>query len=142
MQAFIASDISDYEGYEVLNMDSSTETNFAVYEKDVTVLHQSSTENIVTLQDNENCIFKIQNYTGPTKTGATVSVEGGNGIAAIFKIGSVKTEGDVTVIQGDRSMETDDAFAFIKVETDSAGKGFCCRFQCIGRGIYRVRHRR
>lgn len=119
MQQLMESDISDYEGYQILNMDDSTETNFAVYEKDVQVLQQSSTENIVTLQDNENCIYKIQNYTGPTRTGTVVSVEGGNGTAAIFKIGSVKTEGDVTVIQGDRAMEPEDAFAYIKVETDS-----------------------
>ncbi len=121
MQQLTESDISDYEGCEILNMDDSTETNFAVYEKDVQVLQQSSTENIVTLQDNENCIYKIQNYTGTTRTGTTVSIEGGNGTAAIFKIGSVKTEGNVTTIQGDRAMETADAFAYIKVETDSAG---------------------
>ena len=121
MQMLLQSDISDFmEDYEVLNMDGSTETNFAVYNKDVEVLHYGKTENRVLSQDNENRVFEIQNYTGPTKTGTIVSVECGNGTAAIFKIGSVKTDGDVTTIYGDRSMDPNDAFAYLKVEANSA----------------------
>ena len=120
MQMLRQSSISDFiEDYEVMNLDDSTETNFAVYNENVEVLHYSETENCVLSQDNENCVFEIQNYTGPTRTGTVVSVECGNGTAAIFKIGSVKTDGDVTTIQGDRSMDTNDAFAYLKMETGS-----------------------
>lgn len=119
MQQLIDSDISDYADYQVLNMDDSTDTNFAVYKQDVQVLKTSGTENLVTAQDNENCTYTIQNYTGPTKAGTVVSVEGGNGTAAIFRIQSVKKSGNVTTVQGSTAMDPQDAFAYIKVETNS-----------------------
>lgn len=120
MQVLLQSDISYYmKDYEVLNMDGRTDTNYAVYSKDVEVLYFSKMENRVLSQDNENCVFEIENYTGPTQTGAIVSVECGNGTAAIFKIDSVEKNGDVTTIQGDRSMKTEDAFIYLKIETDT-----------------------
>lgn len=120
MQQLLKSDISYYmEDYEVLNLDEKSDTNFAVYNEDVAVLNSSSTENVVLSQDNENCVFEIENYTGPTKSGAIVSVECGNGTAAIFKVDSVETNGEVTTIQGDRSMKAEDAFLYLKLETDT-----------------------
>ena len=74
MQMLLQSDINDYtEDYKVLNLDESSDTNFAVY--NVAVLYFSRRENVVLSQDNENCVFEIENYTGPTKSGAIVSVE-------------------------------------------------------------------
>lgn len=120
MQQLLKSDISYYmEDYEVLNLDYRTDTNFAVYNEDVAVLYFSRRENVVLSQDNENCVFEIENYTGPTKSGAIVSVECGNGTAAIFKVDSVETNGEVTTIQGDRSMKAEDAFLYLKLETDT-----------------------
>ena len=119
MQQLIDSDISDYADYQVLNMDDSTDTNFAVYKQDVQVLKTSGTENLVTAQDNEKCTYTIQNYTGPTEKGKVVSIEGGNGTAAIFRIQSVKKSGNVTTVQGSTAMDPQDAFAYIKVETNS-----------------------
>ncbi len=125
MQRLLQSDITDFtEDYEVLNLDESKETNFAVYKKNVKVLQYSEEENCVLTQDTENCVFEIYNYTGPTAKGRTVSVECGNGTAAIFKIASVTTEGDITTIQGDSSLDTTDAFAYLKMEINDENNNF------------------
>lgn len=125
MQRLLQSDITDFtEDYEVLNLDESKETNFAVYKKNVKVLQYSEEENCVLTQDTENCVFEIYNYTGPTAKGRTVSVECGNGTAAIFKIASVTTEGDITTIQGDSSLDTTDAFAYLKMEINDENNKF------------------
>lgn len=125
MQRLLQSDITDFtEDYEVLNLDASKETNFAVYKKNVKVLQYSEEENCVLTQDTENCVFEIYNYTGPTAKGRTVSVECGNGTAAIFKIASVTTEGDITTIQGDSSLDTTDAFAYLKMEINDENNKF------------------
>lgn len=116
----LGSDINDYAGYEVLNLDDDVNTNFAVYNTDVTVLKSSSTENVVTEQDPETGVYKISNYTGPTRSGEFVSIEGDGNSVTIFKIKSVTKSGSVTTVYANTDAETSDAFAFIKIETDSS----------------------
>lgn len=120
MQKVAQSEISDYEGYEVLNLDENDDTNFAVYNKDVQVLHSDGTHDIVLNQDLENGIYLIQNYTGEIKKGSVVSIDAANHGAAVFKISSLETDGDVTTVHADLSYNTGDAFDFVKLETDSS----------------------
>ena len=120
MQEVLQSEISDYEGYEVLNLDENDDTNFAVYNKEVQVLHSDGTHDIVLNQDLENGIYLIRNYTGEIKKGSVVAIDGANHGAAVFKISSLETDGDVTTVHADLSYNTDDAFEFVKLETDAS----------------------
>ncbi len=120
MQEVLQSEISDYEGYEVLNLDENDDTNFAVYNKDVQVLHSDGTHDIVLNQDLENGIYLIRNYTGEIKKGSVVAIDAANHGAAVFKISSLETDGDVTTVHADPSYNTDDAFEFVKLDADSS----------------------
>ena len=118
MRSLMQSTVNDYSGYEVLNLDGSDTTNFAVYKKEVTVLKGTDTENTVTEQDTDEGICRIRNYTGPTEKGSIVSIEAEGEYAVIFRIRSSETKDGITTVQTEPDLETDDTFEFVKYESD------------------------
>ena len=120
IQLLMASDIHDYDGYNVLNLDEQDSTNFVVYQPDVKVLQSSSSENVVVDRDEVNKIYTFQNLSQDLHAGDTVSVENGSDDVTVFRVNSVENSGDQTIVHADPSMDTEDAFAYMKVDVDSS----------------------
>lgn len=117
IEALAASDVNDYDGYTVLNLDDDEKTNFMVYEKDVQILSCDGTKNVVL--DENGLTYTIENYTGPTDTGSVVAIQTESDVPAVFRIVNAEKSGTTTIITADENLELTDVFAFIKIEGDS-----------------------
>lgn len=118
------SDINDYEDYTVINLDEHDDTNFMVYSKDVQFVTSDDTKNILSHEDGTQ-IYQITNYDGPTAPGTIVAIGRAEDYPTVFRIASAKKSGKVTTIQSDPSLQAEDIFSYIKLDS-SRGLDYTC----------------
>lgn len=116
------SDINDYEDYTVINLDENDDTNFMVYSKDVQFVTSDDTKNILSHEDGTQ-IYQITNYDGPTAPGTIVAIGRAEDYPTVFRIASAKKSGKVTTIQSDPSLQAEDVFAYIKMDSSRGLNG-------------------
>lgn len=120
-EEFFAKTVFDFKEENVISLNNDTETNFAVVSDDVTVLEIKENENIVVTDDYANGIYVIRNADNQLKSlkrgDCFYYAYGENGEYILTKIGSIKTEGNLTTISADSTCEINDLFSYIDIDT-------------------------
>ena len=121
------STIDDYEDREVLNLDSSDDTNFAVYSKTVNVIDPSVGSNVYqeSTSDPDNGKYVFANADSSftsMKAGSIFSYEN-DGQLIIVKVKSIEVKtnanGTKTVtVWEDSNIEMSEVFDYVKIEND------------------------
>ncbi|MGN0474754.1 MAG: leucine-rich repeat protein, partial [Acutalibacteraceae bacterium] len=119
--------MDDFADREVLNLDNSTETNFAVYGDDVNVIRQSGGKNVydAAASDPNSGKYVFTNADSEftsLKVGDVFSHENGTDVT-IVKVASVSVEqnadGTYTVtVTEDKDIDMQDVFDYVKIENN------------------------
>jgi len=120
MQALLASTAEDYDPDKVLNLDDSSDTNFAVYTDSVVVIDGGNGVNEVVGADYENDTYVIVNADGQITSltaGTIIAYPYAEGEVLIVKISTISINGSTVTITG-AEMEIEEVFAYMKLETD------------------------
>ena len=121
MQELLASTVEDYDADRVLNLDESTDTNFAVYSDTTKVIEYVDGVNTVASADDETATYVIENADeniSGLQTGEVVAYPYGENEILIVKVASVSVDGTMVTITGDE-LEMEEVFSHVKIE----GKG-------------------
>ena len=121
MQELLAKTVDDFDEETVVNFDSDDTTNFAVFNEDTTIIgSDDENKNIVTLADDENMIYVIENadeaVTSLTK-GEIFSYPYGENQMLIVKVDTITLDGTTATITG-AELEMEDVFDYVKIESD------------------------
>ena len=122
MLEFLAKTTEDFDADKVLNIDDSTDNNFAVYNDDTIIIkHQEGVNEVITANDTSN-IYVIEN---PDETitsltpGDVFAYQYSDTNLIIAKVASISISGNTaTIIGADSNME--EVFSFVKIDS-SAG---------------------
>ncbi len=120
MQDLLASTVEDYDQEKVLNLDDSSDTNFAVYTDTVVVIDGGNNINTVVTTDYEKNTYVIANVDEQITSlaaGAIIAYPWAEGEVLIIKISTISIDGTTATITG-AEMEIEDVFAYMKLETD------------------------
>lgn len=119
--------MDDFADREILNLDDSTETNFAVYGEDVNVIQQSSGKNVYdsAASDPSSGKYVFTNADSEftsLKAGDVFSHENGTEVT-IVKVASINVEqnadGTYTVtVTEDEDIDMQDVFDYVKIENN------------------------
>ena len=119
MQDLLDSTIYDYDADKVLNLDSSTDTNFAVYTDETKILDYQEGVNTVVSADDDNATYIIENadshITG-LQTGDILAYTYGENQILIVKVASLSMDGTTATISGSK-VEMEEVFSYVKIET-------------------------
>lgn len=121
-EAFLAKDMDDFRGEEIINFDASEETNFAVLAEDVLVSESSAGANQIVSADEDEGIYVFSNIDETISTlspGDILYLTYGSGESdyLLFKVGTIKIDGQTaTVTEG--QAELSDYFQYIDVDMD------------------------
>ncbi len=117
MQNFMDMTAEDFSDDQVLNLDGSADTNFAIYNDKTALVSAQNGKNQMT--DNGNGTYTVQN-AGPEMTslraGDTFSYTGANDEVSIIKVKTIQTRGGTVTITEDRNVELEDVFDYVKIE--------------------------
>lgn len=121
MQDLLASTAEDYEADRVLQLEDSTQTNFAVYAPTTKVIEPKEGANLVTQADDATATYVIEKaddqitslQTGDVLAYAYSPVE-----ILIIKVASVTVTGTTVTITGGE-LEMEEAFSHVKLESSS-----------------------
>lgn len=120
MQDLLASTTDDYDQDKVLNLDSSKDTNFAVYADTTKVLEYKAGVNNVISADDEAATYVIgnadSNITG-LKTGDILAYSYGENQVLIVKVATLSLDGTTATIAG-AELEMEEVFSHVKVESN------------------------
>lgn len=121
MQELLASDVDDYDGDKVLNLDDDKQNNFAVYKDGVKQIDYIDGKNTVAQADDDALHYVIENadrqFTSLQSGDIFSYVYSGDGVL-IVKVRDITVSGDTVTIDGD-SMEMTDAFDYIKIDSEA-----------------------
>lgn len=121
-QAFYAKNVNDFRGEEIINFDSSNETNFAVLAEDTITAKSSPTANQLVSADEDAGVYTFSNVDqtiSALKPGDMLYLTYGSGADdyLLLKVGMIEVNGDsVTVTEGEA--EISDYFQYIDVDMD------------------------
>lgn len=123
MQELVESDVSDYADKNVLQLDDSDSTNFAVYTDDVICVPYVEGVNTVTSVDDANGIYVIENadaYFTDLQPGALIAYSYGTEDILITRVTEIAVDGTtVTITGGDVTME--EVFSHVKIQQTGSG---------------------
>ena len=96
MQEFFKKTVDDFSEKEVLNLDEDKANNFAVYRDETKIIAHSQDVNQLTLEDNENNLYRIENADDTVtslKAGDIFSYTKDDGSVLIVKIAQITVDG-------------------------------------------------
>lgn len=119
MQDLLVSTTDDYDQDKILNLDSSKDTNFAVYADTTKVLEYKAGVNNVISADDETATYVIgnadSNITG-LKSGDILAYSYGENQVLIVKVATLSMDGTTATIAG-AELEMEEVFSHVKVES-------------------------
>lgn len=123
MQKVLSSTVDDYDSDRVVNLDSDDETNFVVYKDDVVAAKETKTDNVIEKKKDgsyviENASEQVKNL----KNGDIFSCDSQDGELVVVSVDTVKVKGDEVTLtdQGSSSLDLDDVFDAVKIESDGS----------------------
>ena len=120
MQEFFAKTVYDFNPEKVLNLDSDVTNNFAVYSDNVTVIPQVEGVNTLLSQGGGVYIFaNADENVLALQPGQIFSYEYAPGEVIIAKVAAVTENPDGTVTVSEQDAELEDAFEYIKIDTEA-----------------------
>ena len=118
MQELLNSTVADYDPEQVLNLDSSDETNFLVCGDDTQLIDQVEGVNVVTFADDETMTYVVENadetFTSLTAGDTVVYPYNDNGDVLIVNVADISVDGTTVTITG-ADVELTDVFSHIKI---------------------------
>lgn len=121
MKEFFAKTTDDFDADRILNLDDSTDNNFAVYSEETKVIEGNKDVNIVTDIDEANKRYVIDNADETIislKAGDIFAYEYEKGNVLIVNVKAMDLDGTTAVIYGtETSME--DVFDYVKIEDNA-----------------------
>ena len=121
MQELLASTVEDYDPEKILNLDEDNTTNFAVYAESTIVIDAVEGVNTVTLIDDENATYVIENADEQITSlvaGNVFVYPYAEGEILIVKVAKIEIEGTTATITG-TELELEEVFAQMKIESSS-----------------------
>ena len=121
MQELLASTVEDYDPEKILNLDEDNTTNFAVYAESTIVIDAVEGVNTVTLIDDENATYVIENADEQITSlvaGNVFVYPYAEGEILIVKVAKIEIEGATATITG-TELELEEVFAQMKIESSS-----------------------
>lgn len=118
VQRVKALDSSDFDEEKVLNLDSDTSTNFAIY-NDKTIVINESEYNIPSSVDEESGTYTFTNCNEEITSlvkGDVFVYEYTDGNVIIVKVGDISVDGENVTITEDNNIELEEVFDYIKIE--------------------------
>lgn len=118
MQELMVSTTDDYDAALVLNLDQSSNTNFAVYQENVTVIPVQAGVNTVTTVDNDNMVYVIENADENItnlQAGEVFAYNYADSQVLIAKVASVTLDGTTATVTGG-DLEISEVFSHLKIE--------------------------
>ena len=137
MQTLLASTVEDYDADRVYNLDGDTTTNFAVFAEDTIVIREQAGVNTVVSADDDARIYVIENADATVTSltaGDVLAYPYGEGEILIVKVASITVDGTTATITGG-SLEMEDAFAYVKIESAADTSDFSVDTSNLGDGV-------
>ena len=121
-EQFYAKDVDDFRGAEIINFDSSNETNFAVLAEDTVTSESSTTANQLVSVDEESGTYQFSHIDQKISTltpGDVFYFTYGTGADdyLLLKVGSISIDGDTATITEGKA-ELSDYFQYIDLDVD------------------------
>ncbi|MBQ8188513.1 MAG: DUF4214 domain-containing protein, partial [Lachnospiraceae bacterium] len=120
MQEFFAKTTNDFEEDRVLNLDESTDNNFAIYGEDTIVVEENNTNNQFNSIDEEEMIYVVENADASVTSLAVgdIFVYEAEDEVIIIKVAHIEVDGTTATIYGsEASME--EVFSYVKIDGES-----------------------
>ena len=120
MQEFFAKKATDFPEGQLLNLDNSTDNNFAVYKDDVLRLQDDEGVNTVSSVNDTDDTYIIENADEKTASlvEGDVFTYNDNGKDVIVKVGSITVAGTTVTITSD-NVTPEEVFDYIKIDTST-----------------------
>lgn len=126
MQELLASTTADYAADRILNLDESTDNNFAVYAEDTIVIEEENTTAQLVTEDEANETYVFENADAAIlalQQGDIFSFEHTDGNVLIVKIAEITIDGTTVTIKGTPTA-MEQAFDYVKIDSSAdAGQG-------------------
>lgn len=126
MQELLASTTADYAADRILNLDESTDNNFAVYAEDTIVIEEKNTTAQLVTEDEANETYVFENADAAIlalQQGDIFSFEHTDGNVLIVKIAEITIDGTTVTIKGTPTA-MEQAFDYVKIDSSAdAGQG-------------------
>ena len=136
---FMEQDIFDFDEDRLLNLDNAIDKNFLVLAQNVADVSQAGESNQLVDADFENNVYSFSNAdTNLTKLRAGDVLYWGNddfSQVVITSVTSVTTNADGFVTVQGEAAELEDAFEFVKIDTESKGSEFTLDESTVGEGV-------
>ena len=122
--------VNDFPEDRVINLDDQDNTNFAVVNKETTLLtYEDNTagENQLLSEDDTSLVYTFGNAGAEIRNlqpGDILTYEYAPGELLIARVQDITVNGDVVTIQGDDTLELEDVFDALKIENDANTQDF------------------
>ena len=122
--------VNDFPEDRVINLDGQANTNFAVVNKETTLLtYEDNTagENQLLSEDDTSLVYTFGNAGAEIRNlqpGDILTYEYAPGELLIARVQDITVNGDVVTIQGDDTLELEDVFDALKIENDANTQDF------------------
>lgn len=121
MQEFFKKTVDDFSEKEVLNLDEDKANNFAVYRDETKIIAHSQDVNQLTLEDNENNLYRIENADDTVtslKAGDIFSYTKNDGSVLIVKIAQITVDGTTVNVTGTKT-SIEETFEYVKIDCEA-----------------------
>ena len=122
--------VNDFPEDRVINLDNQDNTNFAVVNKETTLLtYEDNTagENRLLSEDDTSLVYTFGNAGAEIRNlqpGDILTYEYAPGELLIARVKDITVNGDIVTIQGDDTLELEDVFDALKIENDANTQDF------------------
>ncbi len=122
--------VNDFPEDRVINLDNQDNTNFAVVNKEATLLtYEDNTagENRLLSEDDTSLVYTFGNAGAEIRNlqpGDILTYEYAPGELLIARVQDITVNGDIVTIQGDDTLELEDVFDALKIENDANTQDF------------------
>ena len=122
--------VNDFPEDRVINLDDQDNTNFAVVNKETTLLtYEDNTagENQLLSEDDTSLVYTFGNAGAEIRNlqpGDILTYEYAPGELLIARVQDITVNGDIVTIQGDDTLELEDVFDALKIENDANTQDF------------------
>ena len=122
--------VNDFPEDRVINLDGQANTNFAVVNKETTLLtYEDNTagENQLLSEDDTSLVYTFGNAGAEIRNlqpGDILTYEYAPGELLIARVQDITVNGDIVTIQGDDTLELEDVFDALKIENDANTQDF------------------
>ena len=124
-QDFLKKETTDFEEEKVINLDESTQNNFAVVSDETNIIEQTENENTLTVNDFENGVYTFENANSDItelKKGDVFYYVYGEGAEdyILTKVGSIENNSGTVTVTAAEETEISDFFSYIKIDTSES----------------------